>query len=375
MIAAGVAGRGAARAVYRVEALEGRAAFAALREEWDGLLARGPVDQPYHRHGFLAAWLDAFAPRAPLRLLVARDADGAAAGIAPLLEERRAGRVVLCAPANDHSSRFEWALGDDAVGAVAALWGYLRDRLRWDLLVLRDVPRQGPTSSLLEAAARSDRHRVGRWPSLDTPYLPLGSRPREALLSSKFLANLRRRARRLAEQGPLSYRRVDGGEGAEEFLDQFFALEAAGWKGRGGTAIAADSRTAAFYRGLVRAGAREGWLALRALDLGGRPVAMHLGLLHRGVYSLPKPAYDEVLAPCSPGQLLFREVLAECEARGLRELDFLGPDMPWKRDWAPELRPHDWLYVYRPGLTGAALHTVKHRLKPMAKEVISWWRR
>jgi CelD/BcsL family acetyltransferase involved in cellulose biosynthesis len=102
---------------------------------------------------------------------------------------------------------------------------------------------------------------------------------------------------------------------------------------------------------------------------------MHFAFTYRGTYAIAKPAYDEALAPCSPGQLLLREVLSECEERGLRELDFLGPDMPWKRDWAPAHRPHDWLYVYRPGLIGTALHTLKHGLRPLAKEVLSWWRR
>jgi len=102
---------------------------------------------------------------------------------------------------------------------------------------------------------------------------------------------------------------------------------------------------------------------------------MHFGLLHHRVYALPKPTYDEALGACSPGQLLLREVLAECEARGLAELDFLGPDMPWKRDWAPALRPHDWLHVYRPGVAGRVRHALKHRLKPIAREVSSWWRR
>jgi CelD/BcsL family acetyltransferase involved in cellulose biosynthesis len=298
--------------------------------------------------------------------------------MAPVLEERRAGTTWLVAPANEHSSRFEWALGEDPDGAVEAVWSHLRDRARWDVLVLRDVPRDGPTSRLVEGCAARDRHAVGRWPSLDSPYLPLGSAAAEEGASSKFLANLRRRMRRLEERGAVSYRRLHAGAPCEEvdlFLGRFFALEAAGWKGRKGTAIARDPRLVAFYRGVAHAGAREGWLALRSLELDGLPVAMHLGLLHRGVYALPKPTYDEALAACSPGQLLFREVLAECEASGLTELDFLGPDMPWKRDWRPRFRPHDWLYVYRPGLTGAALHAVKHRLKPLAKEVLTWWRR
>ncbi len=365
----------AARGPCRVEEVQGRSGFDGLRTEWDALLARGPVDEPFHRHAFVGAWLRAFAPEARLRVLIARDADGRAAGMAPLLEERRSGLALLSSPSNDHSPRVEWILGEDPDRAMRALWEHLRERIRWDVLLLRDVPRHGPTSSLLEALARADRHPTGRWPSLATPYLALAGDPREAKLSSKFLANLRRRMRKLAERGAVSYRRVGGGAEVEPFLSQFFALEAAGWKGERGTAIARDPRTIAFYRGLARAAGDGGWLALRSLDLDGRPVAMHFGLLHRGVYSLPKPAYEERLGACSPGQLLVREVLAECEARQLRELDFLGPDMPWKRDWEPALRPHDWLYVYRPGMTGAVLHAVKHRLKPLAREMTAWWRR
>lgn len=367
---------------YRIDEVEGIGGFAALHREWDALLATGPVDQPYQRHAFIGAWIDAFAPAARLRVLVARDQAGQAAGLAPLLEERRAGLVFLAAPANVHSPRVEWVLGEDPRGAVEAIWTHLRDRMRWDVLVLRDVPRDGPTSLLLEEHARRDRHPTGRRESYRTPYLSLGEVAREKMVAAKFLANLRRRMRRLQELGATSYRRVNGVEGGREdeeavesFLERFFALEAAGWKGARGTAIALDPGTLAFYRGLGRAGAREGWLSLRALELDGRPIAMHFGLLHRGVYSLPKPAYDEALAACSPGQLLLREVLAECEARGLAEFDFLGPDLPWKREWEPAFRVHDWLYVYRPGLAGVALHALKHRLKPVAKEVLSWWRR
>lgn len=361
-----------ARGPCRVDEVQGRAAFAALRSEWDALLAGGPLDRPHHRHAFLGAWLDAFAPAARLRVLVARDRSGRAAGMAPFLEERRAGLAFWTAPANDHTPRFEWALGADARGAVDALWAHLRDRARWDVLVLRELPRYGPTSILVEACARRDRHPVGRWESQCVPFLALGGRPREERLSAKFVANLRRRLRRLQESGAVSYRRVGWGgpetpAEVERFVRQFLQLEAAGWKGARDTAIACDARAAAFYRGLADAAAREGWLALRALEVDGAPVAMHFGLVHRGAYEVPKLAYDEARGAFSPGQLLFREVLAEAEGRGLAELDLLGPDMPWKREWQPGFRQHDWLYAYRPGALGAALHATKHRLRPLLR--------
>jgi CelD/BcsL family acetyltransferase involved in cellulose biosynthesis len=360
--------------VYRTEALEGRAAFDALRGEWNALVARGPVDLPFVRHEWIAAWLDAFAPGAPLRVIVARDRLGDAFGMAPLLEERGRGVVRLLAPANDHSCRVEWALGPDVAGAVGAIWAHLRDRLRWDVLLLRDLQRDGPTATHLEALARADRHPSGRWESMRSPWVPLGGEPVEVRVSAKLRQNLRRRLRRLSELGAVSVRRVGGTDELSRTFDEFLALEAAGWKGGRGTAIARDPRLVRFYRAVVEDAAARGTLALRALELDGRAVAVHLGLVHAGSYHLPKTAYDEALAAVSPGQLLQREVLAECEARGLAAFEFLGPDMEWKRDWEPRHRPHDWLYVYRPGLVGRAMHTLKHRVRPAVKEVAGWWR-
>jgi CelD/BcsL family acetyltransferase involved in cellulose biosynthesis len=359
---------------YRVEELQGRAAFEALRDEWDALVARGPADVPFARHDWIAAWLDAFAPDAALRVLVARAPAGRAAGMAALLVQREHGVTRLVAPANDHSCRVEWAIGEDAPGAVAALWGHLRDRLRWDVLLLRDVARDGPTSVLLEAAARADRHLTGRWESLRTPYIELGGSDPEARTSAKLRANLRRRAKRLAEMGAVALKRVDGFEGLDVALAEFLALEAGGWKGEGGTAIALDPALVRFYSRIARDAAARGGLAVRALTLEGRAVAVHLGIVHRGIYYLPKTAYDERLGQVSPGQLLQREVLAECSARKLARFDFLGPDMDWKRDWAPAHAPHDWLYVYRPSFAGRAMHTFKHRVRPAVREAISWWR-
>jgi CelD/BcsL family acetyltransferase involved in cellulose biosynthesis len=367
-------GPSSARAPYSVEEARGRAAFDALAPEWDALVARGPADLPMVRHAWIAAWLDAFAPEAEPFVLVARAPSGEPAGMAPFLAERRRGVARLLAPANDHSCRFEWALGPDASGAVAALWAHLRDRVRWDVLLLRDVPRDGPTSTLLEPLARADRHLTGRWESAHTPWIALGGAPAEERTSAKFRSNLRRRAKKLQEQGAVALRRADRPQDVDGALAEFLALEASGWKGERGTAIALDPKLVGFYAAIARDAARRGALALRILQLDGRAVAVHLGIVHRGVYYLPKTAYDEGLSQASPGQLLQREVLAECEARGLSRFDFLGPDMEWKRDWAPSHAPHDWLYVYRPSLHGSLMHTLKHRVRPVVKEALSWLR-
>jgi hypothetical protein len=292
--------------------------------------------------------------------------------MAPFLEVRRGGALFLESPANDHSSRFEWALGERARAGVEAIWAYLRDRVAWDALLLRDVRRDGPTSCLLEALALADGHLTGRWSSLASPFIPLGDGSIEARGGAKFRSNLRRRARRLEELGRVSVRRVGDGEEIDAAFAEFLRVEGSGWKGREGSAIVRDPRLRLFYRRVAEDAAARGELAIRALELDGRAVAVHFGLVHAGVYYLPKTGYDETLAAVSPGQLLTAEVLAECQARGLAAFDFLGPDMPWKSDWAPVHAPHDWLYIYRPSLKGRAMHRLKHRIRPRLREMRSW---
>jgi CelD/BcsL family acetyltransferase involved in cellulose biosynthesis len=125
---------------------------------------------------------------------------------------------------------------------------------------------------------------------------------------------------------------------------------------------------------LARLAAAEGRLALWFLRLDGRPIGFQYGLEHAGRYLLLKPAYEEAFADCSPGQLLVEDVLRDCIARGLHEFDFLGPNMPWKRDWTDQVRPHEWLYVFR-GTRGRLAHSLKFRIGRLAKAMVSRWKR
>jgi len=93
-----------------------------------------------------------------------------------------------------------------------------------------------------------------------------------------------------------------------------------------------------------------------------------------GVYYVPKVAYAEAHAECSPGQLLTEAVLKDLCARGLSVFDFLGPQMPWKRDWTSMERVHHWLYAFAPTPRGRLAHALKFRWGPMAKEVVGWKR-
>ncbi|MCE9673724.1 GNAT family N-acetyltransferase [Myxococcus stipitatus] len=362
----------------RVIEVDDRAAFMALESEWNALV-EATSDEVFYRHEFLRVWLDNFAPGARLCVLTLRDAAGRLSAALPLWEERATLYGVpvrqLSGAANAHSCRFD-LLARDPDEAAGAFVAHLRARRGWDVLRLTDVP-DGGAAWRFHAAAASAGNPVGAWESLQSPYIPL-PKSREAFLASlqaKFKANCRRRRRKLEEKGRVTFERVEGGLGLEGALEEGFLLEQSGWKGERGTAMAQDARTRGFYTELARDAAYRNRLALYFLRLDGLPVAFHYGLEYGQRYFLLKPGYDEQLRECSPGQLLLDEVAGTCIDRGLREFDFLGPDMVWKRDWTDKVRRHTWLYVFNDSALGRALCAAKFRWGPAAKEVVSKWKR
>ncbi|XXF79960.1 GNAT family N-acetyltransferase [Myxococcaceae bacterium GXIMD 01537] len=361
--------------------VHGAEALTACAGEWDALVRASPAGSPFMLSGWTRVWWESFAPGSPLRVLRASE-DGRAVAFAPFIERR--GRLARCpvrlwqSASNAHSPRTEWALGERPEATLGALWKTLRGQ-PWEVLLLKDIVTGGALDSSIGGAAEREGFRVARWPSLESPWLPalpveeLGPRP-----DTKFRANLRRRRKLLAKHGDISLERIEGGEHLAATLEEDFRLEAGGWKGAGGTAMASQPDTRQFYTELARLAAAEGWLSLYLLRAAGRPVAFHYALQYGGTYLLLKPGYDETLGECSPGHLLVEEVLKDLAARGAREFDFLGPRMPWKLDWTDRLRKHCWLFILRPTLKGRLLHAARFEHGPRvirkAKEWLRWKR-
>lgn len=361
----------------RMEEVTGRGPLAALVPQWEALADDVAPGVPFVRPAFIFGWCRAFAPSLPLRVVCVRSEDGRLEALLPLLAQREwlYGLPVrgLNAPVNAHSCRFDLLARDPWISGPKLL-EHLEEKGGWDRLLLRDVPEKGAGEVLFELARRRGLP-VGRWESQRSPWfaLPDDVAALQETLDTKFKSNLRRRRRKLAQDGALSLERFEGGPQLFERLEEGFALERSGWKGKRGTAIAQDAATRQFYEELAERSVREGTLALYFLRQEGRAVAFQFGLQQGARYFLLKPAYDESLGACSPGQLLMEDVTADLIGRGVREFDFLGPDMTWKRDWADRVRVHTWYSIHARGRLGTLLHAAKFRVSPAVKEVLGPW--
>lgn len=125
----------------------------------------------------------------------------------------------------------------------------------------------------------------------------------------------RRQRRRLGELGRLELRRLAPGDPVEAWVEPFLALEAGGWKGEGGTALASDPRDAAYFRAVCGAAHARGRLHMLGLFLDGAAVALQCNLLAPGGDFALKVAYDERFARFSPGALLELDNIADMLGR------------------------------------------------------------
>jgi CelD/BcsL family acetyltransferase involved in cellulose biosynthesis len=162
-------------------------------------------------------------------------------------------------------------------------------------------------------------------------------------------------------------------------LDRFFELESSGWKGRERTAIACKPKNRLFFDEIAQASQQFGYLSLYFLELDGHTISAQFAFTYRSRCFVAKTAYDESYSQYSPTHLLVNAILGDCMERGVSEYDFLGPDEEWKRKWTSQVRPHAFLYIFRKGILGAVLHTVKFSIVPSVKRLLrrngKWLRR
>ena len=129
-------------------------------------------------------------------------------------------------------------------------------------------------------------------------------------------------------------------------LEEAWAVEAAGWKGVNGSALARDARRGDFFRRYAVAACRKGILRLCFMRIGGHTAAMQLATECGGRFWLFKIGYDEQFARCSPGQLLMLHTVRYAALRGLHSYEFLGTTAPWTDVWTPSVREYVAVRAY-----------------------------
>ena len=315
---------------------------ASLREEWDDLAdrAKAPV---WMRPGWTEAWYRSFGVGTPVVATVKEQ--GRLVALIPL--ERSRGE--LRAAANPHTPSIAlMAEGDEAADALAT--DVLGRRAR--LVTLWPIDRAGADRSRTAAAAA--RFEVIERTVKRPPFVALGEgwETYEKTLGSKLRSESKRRRRRLEESGRVTFDVHDGRNGLTSLLDEAFAIEVAGWKGKRGTAISSRPASEAFYREVAAWAAERDSLRLAFLRLDGRALAFDYSFEDERGHYLLKTSFHPDAHAFAPGVLLRQHMIRRSFELGLPSYEFLGHDEPWKLRWTKTCRELVLLKAFAPSLAG-----------------------
>jgi CelD/BcsL family acetyltransferase involved in cellulose biosynthesis len=170
-------------------------------------------------------------------------------------------------------------------------------------------------------------------------------------MSSKRRRAMRRRERRVGELAGVTVEIAKDSDAIASGLDDFFKLEATGWKGRAGTAAAQNDDVQRFIQRAVTALGQEDKVFVSRLLVDGKVIGTTIGLKSGNVAWGWKVAYDEAYAHYSPGVLAVTELTKAILADpAIRQADSCATadDTMALQLWNERLTMADWLFNTTP---------------------------
>ena len=279
--------------------------------QWQALAASASEANAFYAPDMLISALTHLANDGEVHVIEAW-ADGLLIGLLPINIRPRHGRLPLRCIGNWMHPHCFFGAPLVLAGREQEAWTILLDRLDtapWarGFLHLESIDAAGNNAAAIEAVCvtqgrgRREIHRYERAmlrSDLDADAYW------EAQVRSKKRKELRRLQKRLTDMGTVDTRLLDDAADLADWCEAFLALEAAGWKGANGTAMADCPDHAAFFRDACTAAFADGRLHMLRMDLDGKPIAMLVNFRHLdGAFSF-KIAFDEALGRFSPGVLI-----------------------------------------------------------------------
>jgi CelD/BcsL family acetyltransferase involved in cellulose biosynthesis len=298
-------------------------------QQWNALVAQTAGASVFQTYEWFESWWTTLGGKNELFVVTMWD-DQALLGIAPLMITRLTGLRRLEFTGTANADYQDFILGRRAAELLPLLGRHLFERRdAWDLIVLRNVPTESPTYTILPAAMRSLGLGVTDFERVSCPTLQISSRPAEV---GKLLRSysVRRRLKRLRQDGEVTFASCKTSDQIEHYLPLFF--EQYQVRRRGSTAARSfhQPEMRAFYLALAKALLPRGWLHFSVLECGKRPVAFHFGFEFDGRLYWYKPCFDPAMARQSPGTVLLSFLIRDGLERGLAELDFTLGAEPFK---------------------------------------------
>ncbi|ODT65261.1 MAG: hypothetical protein ABS75_32275 [Pelagibacterium sp. SCN 63-23] len=276
-------------------------------EEWDRLCVNALAQNPFYARQYVLAGLETLDRAAGVHALAIRDGQETLVGLFPF-RRRLVPPCLRLAQGAENLYQFSGIPLVARDGAQAIVGAWLAAMVKGSVpcfWTMANMPGDGPLRSMIDTAAAkhgfathlvtpySRPHLTGRLADLDT-------HASQAIAKARF-KDIQRNLRRLRDMGELAFERTREPSQVRRRLEEFLAMEQAGWKGAQGTAFRSDALHEDFAQ---RAFGGDGLAVIDSLLLDGKPIAISINIAKGDTAFTPKCAYDETLRKFGPGMVL-----------------------------------------------------------------------
>jgi CelD/BcsL family acetyltransferase involved in cellulose biosynthesis len=345
----------------KVEWISTRYEWERLKDEWDALAER--AQDPFSRHAWLSAWWDCFTPPGPMETCVVRDRGGALVAALPAWRDDGVLRGV-----NDT----EVWLGSRPRASSPAAMTMLAEALveaGATNLAVNGMPVEDPAVKTFMTALERRGNRLRLTPYRRSPIIDTTGDFAQwrAQTRPRWRTDIERLRRKMERDHEVEISILERPGDLDAQLDAGWAVEARGWKGDEGTAIASSPTTEAFYRRVAHAFAERDELRLSSIVLDGELIAFDFMLVsHRRLWGL-KTGFDPAHRRLAPGFVMRLAMIERCFESEIDAIDMLGDADEWKMRFATGTREHAVVEAC-PRLSATALSwTARERATPVAR--------
>ncbi len=235
-------------------------------------------------------------------------------------------------------------------------WLETRLPFTWDFIRLPAVLEEGNASHCVYSQNTFPLFKGARFTSKVIPIV--GEEELVQRLSKNFRRNLRKAHNKLKREKDAMFESVSDAEGVQKAFEAFLKLEASGWKGKKGTAIACNGSLEGFYRHFLRAFSRTGHFELAFLNINAIMIAgLLIPKVHNTAY-LYKIGYDESKRHLSPGILLIEWLLKKYRQEGKIKYVNSVTDAPFINPWKPASQILCNYYCFNHTIRGKSLKII-----------------
>ncbi|MBN2010338.1 GNAT family N-acetyltransferase [candidate division KSB1 bacterium] len=329
---------------------------ANLKHMWTELLAECQAPHIFLTYEWLSTWWESYGVGKELAILVAKNGETIVA-IAPLMivHQRFSPVKTIEFVGTGFSDYHDFIIREAHEEVLSAIFDYL-DSIGAHAIRLRHIPEWSANLPVIRKVLneRYDAANVSDQEIVECPYIQFTGDWESYFnsLPQKFRADVRRRIRRIEENGELKYIRVTGNdENITKYLEQVFDLHQKNWESRNFRCFFsfANSRNREFVKKITERFADKNWYTLLLLIFDDQIVAYTYGFTYNNTVSLWNTSYDLEYVKFAVGKIVHRYLIEDYITNGFEKCDFMRGVEPYKMEWCNSVLKNYEISIYSSG--------------------------